>query len=91
MSLLIGALGAVGLATIVGGWGLLIFPIAALAYPIMGAIVISWCQALRNWAHEYDVEEWTKKDKIWLGAVWPISIVCCLIIYIFLGIINRMF
>jgi hypothetical protein len=64
----------------------------AFAYPIAGAVVVKLMAVLRSWAwgHE-EPPQWSRTGRLFLGAVWPFTLVAATIIYIFLGIIDRIF
>jgi hypothetical protein len=68
-----------------------IFIIASFAYPFIGAFVVPVCEELRLWAHEDEVKPWTRDERAIFGAGWPLTLLVCLILYTFLGIINRIY
>jgi sterol desaturase/sphingolipid hydroxylase (fatty acid hydroxylase superfamily) len=62
-----------------------------VVYPLVAAVVISICEALRLWAYKGKIEQWDQGTRLRLGAVWPLTFICSLIVYLFLGLINRIF
>lgn len=65
--------------------------LSSFAYPIVGAIVIRFCEFLRLWATKGEYYKWEGDLRLFFGALWPITLTFSLIIYSFLGIINRIF
>jgi hypothetical protein len=70
---------------------ILIGLIVSILYPIIAAGVIGLCEAMKNWAYCGKIKRWTQAKRLSLGALWPITLVFCIIVYSFLGIINRVF
>ena|SRR5947209_6898270 len=70
---------------------LLIFPAVGLLYPIAGAGIVFLCEELRDWAYEYECKDWSREVKIFYGAIWPVVLPVCIILYVFLGIIHRLY
>jgi len=64
---------------------------AGLLYPVAGAAVVRLCEALRLWAYQGDIERWSKRQKITLGALWPVTLITSLTTYVFMGVIHRAF
>ena len=64
---------------------------AGLLYPVVGAAVVRFCEGLRLWAYQNDIERWSKRQKITLGALWPVTLITSLTTYVFLGVIHRAF
>jgi uncharacterized MnhB-related membrane protein len=64
---------------------------AGLLYPVVGAAVVRLCEGLRFWAYQGDIERWSKRQKITLGALWPVTLITALMAYVFLGVIYRAF
>jgi hypothetical protein len=63
-----------------------------LTYPLFGAIFIPACEQLRQWAYpEETLEAWSRNERIWLGAFWPVTTLCLLVVYLFLGMIHRQY
>ena len=66
---------------------------AAIGYVLLGAVTAKLCAALRSWAYAHDPEE-SIADENWaviMGSFWPITLPVCLILYVFLGLIHRLF
>ena len=63
--------------------------------PIFAAETIKMCIQMKKWAYpnkyKDEYEEWDEAKKITLGAIWLITLSFCTIIYLFLGIIHRVF
>ena len=64
---------------------------AGLLYPVVGAAVVRLCEGLRLWAYQGDIERWSKRQKITLGALWPVTLITSLATYVFMGVIHRAF
>jgi hypothetical protein len=64
---------------------------AGLLYPVVGAAVVRFCEGLRLWAYQGDIERWSKRQRITLGALWPVTLITSLTTYVFLGVIHRAF
>jgi polyferredoxin len=64
---------------------------AALLYPLLSAFIIEFCEDLRKWAYQEQASPWHDGKRILLGAIWPITLVASAIIFIFLGLINRLY
>lgn len=62
-----------------------------VVYPLVAAVVISICEGLRQWAYKGRITRWDQGTRLRLGAVWPLTLICSLIVYLFLGLINRIF
>lgn len=60
-------------------------------YPIIAAWMIKLCGGLKVWAYRGKAEQWDDELKLLLGAFWPLTLVSCIIVYSFLGIIHRVF
>ena len=75
------------------GWIISIFLmlLTMFAYPVVGAIIISLCDDLRQWAYLYQAEEWRESDRLFAGAFWPLMLIYSLIVYTFMGIVHRSF
>ena len=71
--------------------GIIIGILASLAYPFVGAFVIWLCERLKSWAYMNQCEKWEQEVRLAMAGVWPFTLIGCLIIYIFLGIIHRIF
>lgn len=63
----------------------------SLGYTFLAAFAVRICEALRDWAYVNEIDSWSQEERVWAGALWPISLLCCLVLYIFLGIIHRVF
>jgi hypothetical protein len=65
---------------------------AAFAYPFVGAVVVTGAAALRSWAWRHEEPpKWDRTARLFLGAFWPLTLAASIIIYIFLGVIHRIF
>lgn len=64
---------------------------ACLLYPCVGALVVLLCEELQGWAYMGERKVWGRRWRIVAGAVWPVTLLICLIKYIFLGIVNRFY
>jgi len=64
---------------------------AGLLYPVAGAAVVRLCEGLRLWAYQGDIQGWSQRQKITLGALWPVTLITSLTTYVFLGVIHRAF
>jgi hypothetical protein len=69
------------------GFGLL----GALLYPVVGAVAVSFCGALRSIAFPDSKEKWSGDTKAYIGAYWPLSILYWLAITPFFAVISRVF
>jgi hypothetical protein len=50
------------------------------------------CEDLKRWAYLGEpIIYWTRTERAVFGAFWPLTLPCCLIVYVFLGIINRIY
>jgi hypothetical protein len=65
--------------------------LAAFAYPFIGAFTVRFCELLRSWGTKGKYSKWDEGERLFLGAVWPITLAVSLIVYSFLGLINRLF
>ena len=63
----------------------------ALANILVAALVVKFCMFLKSWAYCGKSTDWSLGDKLGAGTFWPITLLFCLIFYIFMGIINRTF
>lgn len=68
--------------------GLLVSP---FAYPLRGSFAIELCGEIRDWAYENKATKWTKDQRAQLSAAWPAVLIGFLIVYPFVGIINRIY
>lgn len=77
------------------GWeikGPLLGLACALLYPVFAAVAVSIVLAVRNWASlDGTTSPLNRGDKLILGAAWPFSLVAGVIVYTYLGLINRLF
>ena len=72
----------------------IIFIGIALGYTIISAFVVSGVLQLRRWAHSVEVgeiDEWREDSKLFFGAFWIFVTIPALVIFLFLGIINRLY
>jgi hypothetical protein len=65
--------------------------LTALAYPIIGAFMVRFCELLRGWGTKGEYSIWDSGERLFFGAIWPLTLTLSLIVYPFLGIINRLF
>ena len=65
--------------------------VVSLAYPLLAALAVYVCSLLRTWAHVNDLPDWDNPTRVWLGVIWPTLIIYCLVVCIFMAIINRLF
>jgi hypothetical protein len=77
-------------AVIVAG-ALIVSLVAAFLYPLVGALAVRVCAALHGWAWIDSAPEWPRSVKLVIGAFWPITLIASTIIYIFLGVIHRIY
>ena len=63
----------------------------ALLYPVVASVVLAFCAWLRKWAYRMQVEPWDDEERLMFGAVWPLTLVACIIVFVFVGIIHRVF
>ena len=63
----------------------------AFLYPVIAALIIRLCEEMKSWAYCGQVEEWDRDFQLFLGAFWPLTLICCIIVCLFLGIIHRIF
>jgi len=84
-SLLSGVLVGLGFESILLGIAI------ALVYPFMGAVVVWLCEILKSWAYRRQCNKWGQDERLLFAAVWPIALIVCVIMYIFVGIIHRLF
>jgi hypothetical protein len=63
----------------------------SIIYTFTAAHVIHFCECLKRWAFLDDVENWDYDRRLILGSVWSFTLIICIILYIFIGIINRSF
>lgn len=64
---------------------------AAFLYALCGVLVVRLYERLRLWANRGETRPLTGKEKLRLAAFWPITIMTSLFVYLFIGIINRLF
>jgi hypothetical protein len=64
---------------------------ASLLYALSGVLVVRLYERMRSWAYRGDARPLTGKEKLRLAAFWPITLLTSLVVYLFLGIINRTF
>ncbi len=65
--------------------------LTAIGYPVVASVVVAFCARLRRWAYRTSEDAWDDKARLEYGAIWPVTLVACLIVYVFLGIIHRVF
>ncbi len=64
---------------------------SAVLYPVIGAITVRLCEFLRTWGTKGVYSKWNEGDRLFFGAVWPLTLMFSVIVYLYLGIINRLF
>jgi hypothetical protein len=62
----------------------------ALVYTVTAGFV-SLCEGMKWIAYRGQSQRWGDGVRIVLGALWPLTFVCCLITYTFLAVIHRLF
>ena len=63
----------------------------SLVYTVVAGMVVSLCEGMKSIAYRGQSERWSDGSRIVLGAVWPLTLVCCTIVYTFLAVIHRLF
>jgi hypothetical protein len=63
----------------------------SLAHPFIGAFVVALCEDLKQWAYVDKAERWPRDQTAYLAAAWPLTLIGCLVLYIYLGIIHRIY
>ena len=63
----------------------------AVGYTLISAWLMAGCEHMKQWAYLGAAEPWDTGTRLFLASFFPITVVCCLILYIFLGIIHRAF
>ena len=63
----------------------------ALIYPVFAAGAIGIFQEMRSWAYCGRCEPVGNSERLILAAVWPLTLLIGGIIYIFVGLVNRLF
>ena len=74
-------------------WGVFGLGIS-LFYVFIAAKAMRFCVWLRQWAHVGSTEspfQWDDDQLVLFGAIWPLTLVFCLIVYVFLGVLHRAF
>jgi len=76
-----------------GGIGLGIFCTAGVAflYTILAGVIVSLCEGMKWIAYRGQPQRWSDGARIVLGAIWPLTLLCCIIVYTFLAVIHRLF
>ena len=64
---------------------------ACFGWPVIGAFVIRFCESLKGWAYCGKKKPWPDDERLMLAGVWPLTFVCCSVVYLSLGIIHRIF
>jgi hypothetical protein len=64
---------------------------AAYLYVFLAAQILTLLKEIRAWAYRDKHVPLTGDEILLMGAVWPFSLVIGCIIYLFIGIINRLF
>jgi hypothetical protein len=60
-------------------------------YPVIGVIIIALCEAMKRWAYGRQVPRWDIETRLLLATVSPLVLVVCAILYLYMGIINRLY
>ncbi len=63
----------------------------SLLYPVLGAFAIKLCEGVRSWAYKATIQNWSDQQRLLFGAFWPVTVLFSLIVYMYLGIIHRLF
>jgi hypothetical protein len=75
-----------------GIWsGLFWTAVVSLVYTVAAGMVVSLCEGMKWIAYRGQPARWSDASRIILGAVWPLTLVCCVIVYTFLAVIHRLF
>jgi len=64
---------------------------AAFCYPVAAAYLVRSSEELAKWAYQERYEPWSEDVRLMLGCIWPVSLVGSVLVFLFLGIINRVF
>jgi hypothetical protein len=62
----------------------------SLLYPFIAALAVNLSEAALDWAF-HTRTSWHAGTAAFFGAVWPLTLITCIIISIFFGIVNRLF
>ncbi len=75
-------------------WGLFLSigsgVVFSLLYPFIAALAVNLSEAALDWAFHTRMS-WHAGTAAFFGAVWPLTLITCIIISIFFGIVNRLF
>lgn len=63
----------------------------SLAYPVMGVLIIELCEKMKRWAYGGEVQKWDIETRLLLATVSPLVLLICGILYLYMGIINRLY
>lgn len=64
---------------------------SAILYPLWGALAVRLSECLRKWGTKGVYSKWSEGDRLFFGGIWPATLLFSIIIYLYLGIINRLF
>jgi hypothetical protein len=81
---------AVG-STFGGFAGFVAFLPTMVLYPLLGAVVVTACSGLRDWAHEGNAPSLERAQRVAMAAFWPLVGCYALVVYPCVGVINRAF
>ena len=65
--------------------------LVSLVYTVAAGMVVSLCEGMKWIAYRGQPARWSDSSRIILGAVWPLTLMCCAIVYTFLAVIHRLF
>ncbi len=63
----------------------------AISYPFLAVLAIRGSEWMNSWAYPGSRVKWSESSRLLLGAFWPLTFVVSLIVFLFLGVINRIF
>jgi hypothetical protein len=65
--------------------------VVSLVYTVAAGMVVSLCEGMKWIAYRGQPVRWSDGARIILGAMWPLTLICCTIVYTFLAVIHRLF
>jgi hypothetical protein len=71
--------------------GFFLGALVALVYTILAGVGVSLCEGMKWIAYRGQAQRWDDGPRIVLGAIWPLTLVCCTIVYAFLAVTHRLF
>jgi len=91
---IVGAIAVITLKLNIDGPQLFLFIICVIIFsilnPFVAALVVLLCEKLRFWAYAGKIDRhWKTKKRLIYSILWPATLVIGLIIFTFLGIIQR--